>query len=161
NFINGVVSTSTSSGGSWLNISPSGNTNFGTSRQDFTVSVNQAGLPVGSYQGSINIFANNITSTIPVTLNVPTSGSGGGSGNVSVSPTSVRFSYQLGSSTTPPIQGLQINSSSSSANIGLNVTTSTTSGGNWLSTNFISGAQTPLPLTVSVNTTGLTAGTYQ
>lgn len=144
------ITSSTSSGGTWLTVTPSS----GISSATLTVSVNPAGLKAGSYSGSINVTstqtANNLT--ISVTLNVT---------QVSVAyataPSSLNFAYQVGGS-PPGSQNLTI-SASPSANIGFTVSPSTSSGGNWLTVNPTIGA-TSASVSVSVNPAGLSPGAY-
>lgn len=144
------IAASTSSGGNWLSVAPT----TGTNSAVLTVSVNPAGLSAGTYSGSINVTstqtANNLS--ISVTLNVT---------QVTVaytpSPPSFSFAYQVGGS-PPGSQNLTI-STSPSANIGFSLSSSTASGGNWLSVTPASGT-TPGSVSVSVNPAGLSPNTY-
>ncbi len=106
-----------SSTGNWLSISPSGSLNT-VSNPSLTVSVIQSALSsltVGSYSGTITLVANGVTQTVQVTLVVSTSGSGGGTGNVTAyRRAALSFTYTVGG-TTPVPQTLQVTSASGSA----------------------------------------------
>ncbi len=141
------------SGCGWLSVSPIGNL---VTNQNLTVSVNQAGYAVNTYSCNITLLSGGLTQTVPVSMVVSTSGGGGGSGNVSVSPASLTFSYVQGGE-TPGLQGIVVSSASGSSSVG--ITTSVTSGSSWLSVTPTSVA-TPVTLSVTVNVTGLDAGTY-
>jgi uncharacterized protein (TIGR03437 family) len=132
-----------------LSISPSGSINTNAT---ITVAVNQAGLTAGPYTCSLTLIASGSTQIVPVNLTVTAAGAGG---NVTVSPTSLSFTAQQGNS--PGAQQLQVTSASGSAAI--TFTASATSSGNWLAVNFPT-AQTPVPLTVTVNSGTLQAGAY-
>jgi hypothetical protein len=67
-----------SGGTQWLAVSPSGTLR---TNQTLVVSVNQAGLAAGTYNGTISVSASGSTLRVPVTLTVSTAGTGGGSGN--------------------------------------------------------------------------------
>jgi uncharacterized protein (TIGR03437 family) len=142
-----------SSGCGWLTVSPVGNL---VTNQNLTVSVNQAGYAVNTYSCNITLTSGGLTQTVPVSMVVSSSGSGGGSGNVSVSPASLTFTYTQGGE-APGLQGIVVSSSSGSSNVG--ITTSVTSGSSWLSVTPTQAA-TQVTLSVSVNVTGLDAGTY-
>jgi uncharacterized protein (TIGR03437 family) len=77
--------------------------------------------------------------------------------SLTVSPASLSFSYSTGG-TVPASQPVSI--SSTGAALSFTVAVTTSPGGNWLSVSPTSGS-TPTTLTVSVNTAGLGAGTYQ
>jgi uncharacterized protein (TIGR03437 family) len=139
-----TASASTTSGGNWLAVNPGSGTTSGI----VTISVNPAGLNPGAYSGSIAISggATNSPLSVPVTLTV--------TAVLSANPTSLAFSYQTGGS-APASQSLHI---SASGSVTLNVNAAA-SGGNWLSVS-PAIASTPSDLTISVNPTGLSAGTY-
>jgi uncharacterized protein (TIGR03437 family) len=77
--------------------------------------------------------------------------------SLTVNPASLSFAYSTGG-TVPASQPVSISSTGAALSFTAAVTTS--SGGNWLSVSPASGS-TPTILTVSVNTAGLGAGTYQ
>jgi len=141
------TATATSSG--WLSVSP----NTGTSPATVTVTVASSGLAAGQHTGTIAVYANGQTQTIPVTLNV---GAAAG-GTLSVTPATLSFEHWQGEG-APPVQQLQVTSSGSP--LTFTATAATSSGSGWLSLDK-SGGQTPAYVNVSVNPTGLAAGTYQ
>src|SRR5262249_30648696 len=88
------LTTSTSSGGNWLAVSPTN----GVTATNLGVVVTSASLAAGTYNGSINFSTGQ---SVAVTLSVTTSG-GGNSGNVTTTPSaSVGFTFtgQTGSGT--------------------------------------------------------------
>jgi uncharacterized protein (TIGR03437 family) len=127
----------------WLTVNPtSGSGNL-------TVNVLPAGLPAGTYQGSVNITASGSTAvTVPVTLNVSAQPL------IDLSTSSLSYTYQVGNP-NPADQTVTLTSTTP----GLAYTVAAASAGNWLSVN-VSSALTGSPVTVSVNPTGLPAGTY-
>ena len=158
-----TATASTQSGNTtWLSISPSGGLNT-ASTSSLTVSVNQAGLAVGNYNGTISLVSSGGTQTVPVTLVVSTTGTGGGtSGNVTLSPTSMTFNYTQGG-TVPGGQGFNVTTSSGNGtSISYSVASTTATGGNWLQTNVTSGF-TPGAVNVVLNSSvvsALSPGTY-
>jgi hypothetical protein len=61
---------STEGGGSWLSV----NRSTGLVGESITVSVNPAGLPSGSYRGTVSVIAEGEVSqqvNVPVTLSLP------------------------------------------------------------------------------------------
>jgi uncharacterized protein (TIGR03437 family) len=80
-----------------------------------------------------------------------------GSATVAASPLQLSYSYQIGG-TVPAAQAVQV--TGNAASLPFAVVTSTTSGGNWLSTSASAGA-TPATLNVTANPGTLTAGSYQ
>lgn len=147
--INFTAAASTTSGGNWLGVTPAS----GSTPAALSVSVNGAGLAVGTYNGAIVITsagAANSPVNVPVTLTVTAAPT------LSTSPASMAFASQIGAG-NPAAQSLSV--ASSGAAINFTAAASTTSGGNWLSVAPISGS-TPGSLTVSVNATSLAAGTY-
>lgn len=134
-------------GVNWLQISPaSGGTN-----STVQVSINANTLSQGTYTADISFTftgAATQSTTVPVTLNVLAPQS------ISVSPTSLSFSYQI-AGTAPASQPLSITSSNGSATVAVSVA----SGASWLSIDN-KGGTTPQTVNVSVNPAGLTAQTY-
>jgi uncharacterized protein (TIGR03437 family) len=127
----------------WLSVSPT--SGMGTS----TVTVLPAGLPAGTYQGSINLSASGSNPiSVPVTLNVSASPL------LDLSAGTLSFTYQVGSPNPAP-QTI----TPSSTTPGMSYTVAATSQGNWLSVN-VNNAVTPSPVTVTANPAGLAAGTY-
>lgn len=143
------VVVSTMSGGSWLSANPTtGATPLGVS-----LSVDPSSLAPGTYNGMVTVTssgASNSPQTASVTLNVtpvPT---------ISVNPSSLTFNFQLGG-TAPASQGLDV--SATNGPVSFTAGASTMSGGDWLSVMAASG-DTPQTLSVSVDTSGLAAGSY-
>ena len=141
--------TAATDGAAWISVNPgSGNT-----PEVFTVSINPAGLTAGTYNSKISITsagAANSPLSVPVQLlitNPPPPD------NLVATPTSLSFAYVIGSA-APASQTFQITASPD-----LSVT-SATDGAAWVSVSPGSGT-TPQVFTVSVNTTGLAAGTYK
>jgi hypothetical protein len=140
------VTTSTASGGSWLNVSPTGGSSPGT----LTVSVNAANLAAGTYTGSIGVASadvNNSPLNIPVTLTVTAPA-------LTVTPLTVSLLAAPGSTQT---QTTTLSVSAGGASFTTNV--STLNGGPWLSVDSSTGTS-PATVTVRANPTGLPAGTY-
>jgi len=139
--------TSTGAASAWLSATASG-----TVPSSVSVAINPAGLAalsVGPHTGTVTVTSSGATgspASIPVTLNViaPV---------LTVNPSLLNFSFQLGSSTQPPTQQIAVGDAS---NVNF---TATASGGSWLSVSPGTGSASG-NLTVSVNTTGLTANTY-
>jgi uncharacterized protein (TIGR03437 family) len=142
-------------GGTWLQVSPTS----GTASASITATVlsSASTLSVGSYTSNITItFVNSATPsiTIPVTLSIVAAQT------VTVAPTSLSFSYQVGSA-APATQTLNLTSTGGA----VPVTISASSTPAWLSVSPASGSTgttlaSPLVVTVTVSPTSLTAATY-
>jgi hypothetical protein len=127
----------------WLTFTNSGNV--------VTVTANPVTVAPGTYQasiliaqaggGSVNVPVSLIVSTQPVVT-------------LSVSPTTLNFSYQIGGA-SPASQSVTPNSPTQ----GLSYSASASSTGNWLSVS-APNPVTPNPATVSVDPSGLAVGTY-
>jgi uncharacterized protein (TIGR03437 family) len=141
----------TPAGGTWLGISPSGSL---TTNQNIQVAINQGSLIPGTYTGGIALTANGGQITVPVTLVVSTNSTSAG---VTVNPTSLSFTWQPGSAA-----GLSQSVSVTSASGAAGVPFAITSAASWLSASVSGGSQatTPATVTVTVDPTGLTAGSY-
>ena len=145
-----TVTSSTTSGGTWLSATPASSTSPGTE----TVSVNPTGLAPGTYHGTVTFAssgASNSPLSVPVTLVVAATP------NLTLAPSALTFASQIGG-TAPAPQSFSVGSTSTV--LSYTVTTSTTSGGNWLSATPASGTTGTGTETVAVNTTGLAIGTY-
>ena len=139
-----VSYTVTTSGGAWLSASSGG-----TTPGNVSVSINTTGLTAGTYTGSVSITATgaaNSPQSVAVTLTVIAAP------NLSVTPGSLSFTFTTGG-TPPASQSFAVSSSEAALTY-----TVSTSGGTWLSAS--GGGTTPGNVTVSIKTTGLTAGTY-
>jgi uncharacterized protein (TIGR03437 family) len=121
----------------------------------FTVYVTPASLAAGTYSQSFNVTVGSQSSVLTVNLTV---GGGGGGGGGTVVPTSMSFSYQLG---TQPSAIAQQKIVIPGGNWTSNITT--TNSGSWLVLTPSSGISVPdsnsSPV-VTINPAGLTAGSY-
>jgi uncharacterized protein (TIGR03437 family) len=122
-----------------------------------SVASTAASLPPGAYQATINISAPgaaNPTLAIPVTLTVSNSPL------LTTGAPPAPFNFQIGGA-APANQTVQIATTSSA--LTFNVATNLPSGQSWLLVGPLTGqasAASPATLTISVNPTGLAAGTY-
>ena len=137
----------TSTGGSWLTVSP------GSATTPATISafINPSGLAAGNYTGAIQIApaaGPAITVTVALTVLPPAT--------LVATPAPLSFAYQAGSA--PPASAT-VGVTSTGAPIGVTASAATQSGGTWLFVNPASGT-TSANLTVSVNPAGLAVGTY-
>src|ERR1035441_2794366 len=146
------ASVAYTNGSGWLKVSPLS----GTTPAPITVSADPTGLATGTtYNATISFISNGVLQTVNVTLTVS---NGSNTGNVTVLPVSLTFTAPQGSS--PANQALSVSSAAGAAGISFTVTSTTSSGGSWLSTSVGTGT-TPLnPLTVIVNSSALAANTY-
>jgi Viral BACON domain len=141
--INYTATTATT----WLTTTASGMT-----PGNLSITANPAGLAAGTYTGSVSVAstgASNSPQSIPVTLNVTGAAT---KPTLNLSPTSVTFNFQIGGS-TPTAQKVATTSSTSSA-IPYSASTSTA----WLTAT--GAGSTPGSINLSVNPSGLAAGTY-
>jgi uncharacterized protein (TIGR03437 family) len=162
---NPVVNITSSTGGaltisanfqSWLYTSVPANTTLSPNAPySLSLSVNPAGLGVGTYGQSINITVGSQSSVLTVSLVV---GSGTGGGGGTVTPNSLTFTYQQ--NTLPAAvaqQKIVIPAGAWTSNI----TYST--GSNWLAISPLAGTSVPDSAsspTVYVTATGLAVGSY-
>jgi hypothetical protein len=156
-----TVSSSTATGGPWLQVSPLGLGCCATP-EAITVSITApAGMPAGTYTGEV-VFTRysdrGLSMTVPVTLTVaPTSTS-----FLDNLPGQLSFSLKTGG-VAPPYQLVQIRNGGSGT-LTWRITKGTSDGGNWLNA---SATQGTAPSTVAVSITaanlpggGLVAGTF-
>ena len=155
--LNYAAKVSTSSGGSWLSVTPSSGTAPGT----LTVSVNPAGLTAGDYYGQVQISAAgaaNSPQSVSVVLNVAPVGTDIG---LFVRPTGLIFVGQAGGS-NPAVQNVSITNPAPKA-VSFAATPSYSQGSSWLSVQSSSSSvssTTPVTLQVQPTITGLAAGVY-
>lgn len=121
-----------------------------------TIYGNPSGLSAGTYNGSVTVAQSGIGSvTINVAFTVGTgTGTGTGTGNTAiVAPTSLTFNYELNTATTYLPQQVTLTA-------GGNYTATTTynSGSGWISVS--SSGNGPAYPQISINPSGLLAGTY-
>lgn len=140
------AAAATTSGGSWLSVSPAS----GTTPAQVTVSVNIASMSAGTYSGSVTLTpATGTAVTVSVTLTLTTAPV------FSASPSALSFTGQSGGS----VGSQQLTITSSPSGTSFTASAATSSGGNWLQASQ-AGNITPSTVTVSVQTSGLSAGTY-
>ena len=146
------VQTTMLNGSGWLTASVSGNV--------VTINANGSQLPQGAYQGVVTVFvpgAVNSPLYIPVTLSV------GPAPTISVTPTSVTFTYASGSTTLPPPQVVHVTSTGSvTFNATFTPGASIANRGNFITVTPASGTA-PATITLGVNSTILATlpqGTY-
>jgi uncharacterized protein (TIGR03437 family) len=125
----------------------------------FTVYANPGGLTANTYSGTLYVYVGGQSVSVPVSMVV--GGGSGTTGTTAVAPTSLSFSYQLG---TDPVNFISQQKVVITGPAGAwSSTVSTTNGIAWLSLSPSSGSSLPSPAQspiVTVNATGLTAGTY-
>jgi hypothetical protein len=141
-----AVNYTTSKSATWLSVTPAS----GTTPGNLSVSINPSGLTAGTYTGNVTVTssgASNSPKNVPVTLTVTAATSP----TMTVSPLNLTFNYQSGG-TTPAAQTVNVTASSA-----LSYSTGTNAA--WLSVSPASG-NTPGGLSVSVNPSGMAAGTY-
>lgn len=139
----GTLSWSATPDTTWLAATPSSATGNGT----VSVSVATGILTAGSYPGNITLSATGASSrTVPVTFTVTAAPS------ISLSPTSLTYTATQGGS-NPANQTVTL------TNTGGVATWTASNTASWLSVTPPSGSSSST-LTAAVNTTGLTAGTY-
>lgn len=143
---------------SWLTVAQTaGSTSF-------SITANPAGLAAGLYTGSVTVTEADLANSpmsVPVVLIVnggTTGGGSGGSGNLSFNPTSMSFNAAVNGS-SPAAQTLFVSAASSTS---FSASTSTSSGGSWLSLSQYSGVTgtSAISISVFVNSVGLPLGTY-
>jgi hypothetical protein len=140
--------TASAPGGTWLAVTPAS----GATPESTSVTVDATGLAAGTYTGSVTIAVpggGNTPLVVPVSLTVLAS-----LPNLTVSPTTLSFTYQLGGA-IPAAQTISAAASDGSALSD----TAAASGGGWLTALPVSGA-TPGSVSVSISPEGLTAGVY-
>ncbi len=152
-----TASALSSTGGSWIQISPASGTVTATSPVSLTVTANPGNLAAGTYTGSISIASasSGQVITAPATL------------AVSAPPEKIVLT-QLGFTFVAVAQGGSVLPQTlnllngGSGSMSWTASTVMASGGSWLSVSPSSGtvSQGASPISVSVNASGLAAGTY-
>jgi uncharacterized protein (TIGR03437 family) len=140
-----------SSPGNWLTI----NVATALTGSPVTVSVNPAGLPAGTYTGSLSfnaLGAANNPQTVTVTLNVTNNPT------LSASPNPIVFNYEIGQA-APAAQTVSVTANGAPLSFTL-TSTGVANGVNWLLTGSPSSTTTPATFTVGVNPAGLTPAVY-
>jgi hypothetical protein len=151
-----TITPSTADGGAWLTASALS----GSAPKTVSVEVNPAKLPdagsiAGTYQGQLLLTAGTDTSTIPVTVVV--------ADNAFTEVSPINFAMPVGGAN--PLPEIVTVASINASNLAFFQSTSTATGGNWLSVPGCNNGDypcyTPNQFTVSVtNTSNLAAGTY-
>jgi uncharacterized protein (TIGR03437 family) len=142
-----ATATTVPAGLTWLGVTP----NNGLTPNSLQVSINPAGLAVGTYTGTITVqppvgaTSTYPIQTIPVTLTIA-------SANVTVTPASLTFNQAVGG-LAPPFQTLQVTGVPAGTTIAANTTL--LNGTGWLTTN-VAGST----VTVTANGSALPQGTY-
>ena len=136
----------------WLTVTPASAETAST----VTVGVNTSGLTPGLYNGTVVIRptgGHEVDVPVQLTVTAP---------SISVSTTSLTFTYHTGDPKPAP-QTVQVTGGPYANFTGVVFIRSGTFGGDgtWLSVTPVSGVANPATLTVSVDPTGLTAGSYQ
>jgi hypothetical protein len=148
------ASVTTTDGSGWLVVSPSsGNLESGASN-NLTVSVNPVNLAVGTYSGFITLGSspNQVQIKVTYVVQEPPPPC------ISVNPTSLSFTAKQGDNVGP--QSFTVSNCGGTGTITTSV--STDNGGSWLAADGggILNAASQLGINVSVNTQGLSKGTY-
>jgi hypothetical protein len=141
----------TVSGGPWLSVATN---SYFTPALATVYAAPLPGMAPGAYTGAVYVVpfgGTGIPQTVPVTMVVSTIGL------LTASPPSLTFNYQSGGALPAPQTLTVVNALG--GNVAYNVATSTSSGGNWLSTSTSYGT-TPSSFLVSVSSFSLSTGTY-
>ena len=139
------------SSGNWLSV----NVTSALTGSPITVSVNPAGLPAGTYAGTLSfnaLGAANNPQTVNVTLTVTNNPT------LSASPNPIVFNYEIGQSVPGP-QTVSVTASGAPLTFTL-TSTGVANGINWLLTGSPSSNTTPASFTVGVNPVGLPTNVY-
>ncbi len=145
----GTLSWSVTDNATWLSLSPTS----GTGNGSVTASVNLTGLAAGTYNAVITIAgtgATNTPQTVPVTLTVSAAPT------IRLTPSSLSFTATQGAA-NPAAQTVNVTNPG-----GGTLTWTASDNASWLTLSTTSGTTTTEtdPITVSINTAGLSAGTY-
>ena len=156
----GVSFIATLSGSScaWVSLGITQNQSYQT-QVNIPIGATTTGLAAGTYSCTLTLTPSGggAAVTVPLSLTVV------GAPSISVPTTTLNFSYAAGTA-APASQTVQLtNPGSAAATFTAATSVTTPSGGTWLTATPTSGSVTPgtpFTLTVSVNTNGLNAGTY-
>jgi uncharacterized protein (TIGR03437 family) len=149
-----TVTPTTQTGGGWLSFTAANLTTTSATPATVAVSVNGAGLPAGTYNGTITITATTAGTAgspvnIPVTFTVTP-------GTLAVDKTTLSFT-QAQAGPAPATQ--TINVTGTPGTLSYTVAAATTTGGNWLTATPATGT-TNSAVTVTANGASLAQGTY-
>jgi uncharacterized protein (TIGR03437 family) len=146
-----TVTASTASGATWLFIASSGGNN---TPANISVIANPAGLPVGTYQGTVTITSANLPAAqnIPVTLTITSNVT------VSASPSSVSLNAPANATAAVTAQ-VQLQVTGTTSPVAFTASASVQQGSGWLSVT-PAGGSAPQTLQISAQASGLSQGTY-
>jgi len=151
-----TATAGTSAGGGWLSVSGTGTVDAFQSTAA-VATANPAGLPAGTYSGTIVLaLSSGETFTIPVILTVTSSQQ-----NMVLSQTGLFFEAVQGGA-TPASQSISV-LNEGAGSLSFSASASTLAGGNWLSVSPSAGTATSTSIgtaAVSINSAGLAAATY-
>ena len=151
------VSEQSCTNSSWLTLSPTGSFTASPANTNFTVSVNQSGMTAGTTcSGTISMTAASVTQTATVTLNV----TGLTTAGLTLSPSAFSFSAVVGGA-APASQTLTVTAQTSTSATA-QVSEQSCTNSNWLTlspTGSFTASLANTTFTVSVNQSGMTAGT--
>ncbi len=153
-----TATAATNSGGNWLSVSPGSGAVAPFTSSSVSVNVDPSSLAAGTYLGTISIAASPANQQLNIAVIVTVSGGGP---QLQISQSGLFYQTVAGGA-DPPTQSITVlNGGSGSLNF--SVSTSTTSGGQWLSASPSSGTLTSsksASVVVSIQSAGLTQGTY-
>ncbi len=152
----------TNAGGNWLSVSPSSGTATATEGVAVQIQANPSGLKPGTYRGAVTISGSSSpyfgqSQMIPVTMTISSA-----SQAILLTHAGLTFTAVQQGSVTPPQTFAVLNIGSGAMN--WTASTTTLSGGQWLSATPGSGSSVagsrPPKVTVTVNQAGLAPGRY-
>ncbi len=152
-------SSTTSSAEPWLSATDGGGTASLSSTGTATISANPAGLPEGTYRGTVEFFSPTTNERVPLPVRMVISGTDPA---LTVSLRGLSFTGVQGPDTTIPAQRFKLRSTGP-GEVNWSVRTSTLSGPeNWLQATPASGttAEEPAEISVIAGQAGLEPGTY-
>jgi uncharacterized protein (TIGR03437 family) len=141
----------------WLSVPPNTGTIAPGGSSSIQVTANPSGLPLGVYQGHVNLDLGGSSIIVPVLLTVEFVG-----GSLQLSETGASFKTVAGGP-APAAQTIQVQNTGVGNLTGLTATTTINgSEANWLNASIAPGfaSQTQTPVTVTVDPGSLPAGTY-
>ena len=155
NLGSGVINFTASANQPWIQVSPPTGVTTSLGAAPIAIDLDLTGFAAGTYHGAITVASASNSITIPVNVSVSALQTG-----IALSQTGLTFNAVAGAAAPPPQSFLVLDTGT--VPFGFQVSTSTTSGGSsWLSATPALGSTDEAPVVqVTVNTTGLAAGTY-
>ncbi len=154
NLGSGTINFSATSDQSWIQVSPSTGATTLLGAAPIGIALDLTGFAPGTYHGHVTVSSSTNSVTLPVNVSVS-----GQTTGIALSQTGLTFNAAAGAPAPPP-QGFVVLDTGVEP-FTFQVSTSTTSGGGWLSATPANGSTDTAPgVQVSVNATGLAAGTY-